>query len=423
VRDSKRGYITFSRLSFVRASANHPANHRMLNPRLALLPDYPFERLRGLLNPLTPPNAREPIVMSLGEPQHAYPALVQETLAANAHLYGKYPPVAGTPEFRQATAAWLARRYGLPEGMIEADHHIVPVSGTREGLFQCAFLAVPPQKAGRQPAVLMPNPFYQCYAGAALAAGAEPIYLPATRETGFFPDLAALSDEMLDRTAMLYLCSPANPQGAVASLDQLAHLVKLARERDFVLVMDECYAEIYTGAPPPGALEACARLGGSLKNVLVFHSLSKRSNVPGLRSGFVAGDPELIRLFLRIREYGGNPSPLPIYAAATALWREESHVEANRRLYAEKFDMAERVLGNRFGFYRPAGGFFLWLDVGDGEQAARELWTKAAVRVLPGTYLGAEIDGVNPGKPYIRVAMVHDLDRTAEALRRMAETL
>lgn len=395
----------------------------MLNPRLALLPDYPFERLRGLLNPLSPPQGLEPIAMSLGEPQHPYPALVQETLAANAHLYGKYPPVAGTPEFRQAVADWLTRRYALPEGMIEADRHIAPVSGTREGLFQCAFLAVPPQKAGRQPAVLMPNPFYQCYAGAAIAAGAEPIYLPATRETGFFPDFSAIPEATLARTAMLYLCSPANPQGTVASLPQLVDLIRLARQHDFVLVMDECYAEIYTQEPPPGALQACAQLGGGLQNVLVFHSLSKRSNVPGLRSGFVAGDPDLIKLFLRIKEYGGNPSPLPVYAAATALWREEAHVEANRRLYAEKFDMAERVLGNRFGFYRPAGGFFLWLDVGDGEAAAQELWRKAAVRVLPGAYLGAEVDGRNPGKPYIRVAMVHPLEPTAEALRRIAETL
>lgn len=395
----------------------------MLNPRLALLPDYPFERLRRLLNPLSPPKSLEPLALSLGEPQHAYPKLVQETLAANAHLYGKYPPVAGTPEFRQAVAAWLNRRYALPAGMIEADRHIAPVAGTREGLFQCAILATPPQKAGRQPAVLMPNPFYQCYAGAALSAGAEPVYLPATRETGFLPDFDAVPDDVLDRTAMVYLCSPGNPQGAVASAAQLERLVRLARERDFVLVMDECYAEIYTREAPAGVLAACASLGGDLRNVLAFHSLSKRSNVPGLRSGFVAGDPALIELFLRIKEYGGNPSPLPVYAAAAALWREESHVEANRALYAEKFDMAERVLGNRFGYYRPAGGFFLWLDVGDGEAAARELWTRAAVRVLPGTYLGAEAGGGNPGQAYIRVAMVHDLARTAEALRRMAETL
>jgi len=396
----------------------------MLNPRLALLPDYPFERLRGLLNPVDPPKGLDPIAMSLGEPQHAYPDMVGDILDRNRGLYGKYPPVAGTPEFRQAVAAWLTRRYDLPDGMIEADRHVVPCAGTREGLFRCAFLAVPPEKAGHRPAVLMPNPFYQCYAGAAVAAGAEPVYLPAGPDTGFLPDYAGLPEDLLARTALVYVCTPSNPQGTVASLDYLRDLVSLARKFDFTLVVDECYAEIYTGTAPPGTLEACAALGGDLSNVLVFHSLSKRSNVPGLRSGFVAGDPELMRLYLRLAEYGGNPSPLPVYAVATALWQEESHVEANRALYAEKFDMAERVLGNRFGFYRPAGGFFLWLDVGDGEAAARELWQRAAVRVLPGGYLTAGDGGADsPGHRYIRVAMVNDAAVTEEALQRIGDTL
>jgi aspartate/methionine/tyrosine aminotransferase len=300
----------------------------------------------------------------------------------------------------------------------------VPCAGTREGLFRCAFLAVPPEKAGRQPAVLMPNPFYQCYAGAAVAAGAEPIYVPAGRDNDFLPDYAGLPDEVLARTALVYVCSPSNPQGTVASRDYLRTLVELSRAYDFTLVVDECYAEIYTEAPPPGTLEVCAEMGGDLRNVLVFHSLSKRSNVPGLRSGFVAGDPDLLRLYLRLSEYGGNPSPLPVYAAATALWQEESHVEANRALYTEKFDLAGRVLGNRFGYYRPAGGFFLWLDVGDGEAAARELWQRAAVRVLPGGYLTAGEAGVDsPGHRYIRVAMVNDAAVTAEALERISNTL
>jgi len=396
----------------------------MLNPRLALLPDYPFERLRGLLDPLPPAAGLEPIAMSLGEPQHPYPVLVGEVLQANAHLYGKYPPVAGTPEFRAAVADWLQRRYDLPEGMLEAERHVAPCAGTREALFRSAFISVPPEKAGQQPAVLMPNPFYQCYAGAAVAAGAEPVYLPADREHGFLPDFTGLPEALLARTALVYLCSPANPQGTVAGLDYLSELIGLARRFDFTVVFDECYAEIYTGAPPPGALEACAAAGGAMDNVLVFHSLSKRSNVPGLRSGFLAGDAELIRLHLRLTEYGGNPSPLPVYATATALWQEESHVAANRALYAEKFDLAERALSNRFGFYRPDGGFFLWLDVGDSEAAARELWTRAAVRVLPGAYLAASgAGGDNPGARYIRVALVHDAATTAEALDRITSTL
>ena len=395
----------------------------MINPRLDMLPDYPFERLRGLLDPLPPPGHLSPLAMSLGEPQHPYPDFVGEILHANRHLYGKYPPVAGTPEFRQAVAGWLNRRYDLPEGLIEADHHIAPCAGTREGLFRTAFLAVPPDKAGKQPIVLMPNPFYQCYAGAAVAAGAEPVFVNAVAENGFLPDFAGLDEATLARTALVYFCTPGNPQGAVADLDYLSDLVALSRRYEFTLVVDECYAEIYNGEPPPGTLQACAR-DGDLSGVLVFHSLSKRSNVAGLRSGFVAGAGEMITLFRRLGEYGGNPSPLPVYAAATALWEDEAHVLANRALYREKFDLAERILSNRFGFYRPEGGFFLWLVVGDGEAATKELWTQAAVRVLPGSYLtAADGDGANSGDRYIRVAMVHEYAVMEDALNRIAQTL
>lgn len=393
----------------------------MTNPRLDMLPDYPFERLRGLLDPLPPPGHLSPLAMSLGEPQHPYPDFVGEILHANRHLYGKYPPIAGTPEFRQAVAGWLNRRYDLPEGLVEADHHIAPCAGTREGLFRTAFLAVPPEKAGKQPIVLMPNPFYQCYAGAAVAAGAEPVFVNALAENGFLPDFAGLGEATLARTALVYFCTPGNPQGAVADLDYLSNLVALSRRHGFTLVVDECYAEIYYGEPPPGTLQACA---GDLSGILVFHSLSKRSNVAGLRSGFVAGDGELITLFRRLGEYGGNPSPLPVYAAAAALWGDEAHVVANRALYREKFDLAQRILSNRFGFYRPEGGFFLWLDVGDGEAATKELWTRAAVRVLPGSYLTAtDGDGVNTGDRYIRVAMVHEYAVMEDALNRIAQTL
>lgn len=270
----------------------------------------------------------------------------------------------------------------------------------------------------------MPNPFYQCYAGAALAAGAEPVYLATPKAANFLPDLDALDEDLLARTALFYLCSPANPQGTMADAGYLERLLGLARRHGFVLAMDECYAEIYTGEAPLGTLEVAREMGGSLDNLLVFHSLSKRSNVPGLRSGFVAGDAALIARFAKMRDYGGNPPPLPIDATSAALWREESHVVENRRLYQEKFDLAERVIGNRFGFYKPEGGFFLWLDVGEGVEATRRLWTEAAVRVLPGAYLTADVAGEeNAGTPYIRLAMVHDHDTTAEALRRLAEVL
>ncbi|MBM3489266.1 MAG: aminotransferase class I/II-fold pyridoxal phosphate-dependent enzyme [Alphaproteobacteria bacterium] len=396
----------------------------MLNSNLALLPDYPFDRLRRLLGGVEPPPGMAPLVLSLGEPQHPYPDLVREVLAASAHLYGKYPPLAGTPELREAIRDWLIRRYGLPADFIDRDRHICPVAGTKEGLFMAALAAVPPAKAGLRPAVLMPNPFYQCYAGAAVAAGAEPLYLPATRQTGFLPDFQAVPEATLARTALVYLCSPANPQGSAASLDYLKDLLGLARRFDFILVIDECYAEIYLGAAPVGALQAAAALGQGLDRLMVFHSLSKRSSVPGLRSGFAASDERLMKAFLRLREYGGTASPLPVYAAATALWREESHVEANRSLYRQKFELAERALSNRFGFYRPDGGFFLWLEVGDGEQAGKRLWQEAAVRVLPGAYLAqANAEGDNPGQSYIRVALVGDAASTAEALSRLGAVL
>ena len=266
----------------------------IINPRLDALPDYPFERLRTLLDPLAAPANLPPIALSLGEPQHPYPDFVGDILHANRHLYGKYPPVAGTPEFRRAVADWLTRRYDLPEGMLDPDRHIAPCAGTREALFRTAFMAVPPEKSGQQPVVLMPNPFYQCYAGAAIAAGAEPVFVPALSENGFLPDFSGLDDDILARTALVYFCTPGNPQGAVADLAYLENLVALSRKYDFTLVVDECYAEIYNGDPPPGTLQVCAAQNDDMSGILVFHSLSKRSNVAGLRSGFVAGDGEML---------------------------------------------------------------------------------------------------------------------------------
>lgn len=396
----------------------------MKNDRLERIGDYPFDRLRALLNPVTPRINDEPITLAIGEPQHAPPALLQETVAGNAHLWGKYPPMMGTPEFRTAAAGWLTRRYDLPAGMVDPEENIIPVSGTREALFMIALAAVPERRAGSVPAVLMPNPFYQVYVGAAVLAGAEPIFVPATSQTGFLPDFSVLDGALLARTAAAYYCSPANPQGAVAGLDTLKILIAVAREHGFVLVLDECYSEIYDTAPPPGGLEACAALGGSLDGVLVFQSLSKRSSAPGLRSGFVAGDARLIRAFKSVRDYGGAPPPLPLLAAATELWRDEAHVEANRALYRKKFDMAEKLLADRFGFYRPAGGFYLWLDVGDGEAAALKLWREAALRVIPGVYLGRNDPATgNPGAGYIRCALVHDIETSAVALQRLSNTL
>lgn len=395
-----------------------------LNPQLDTLSDYPFESLRTLLNPITPRVNDAPIAMSVGEPQHQPPALLTETLAAHAHEWNKYPPMQGTPELREAVAEWLTGRYALAPGAVHSERNVLTLAGTKEGLFLLAGMTVPRRKAGARPVVLVPNPYYLAYNGAATMAGAEAVFLDATRDNDFMPDLGAIPSKTLERTALFYLCSPANPQGTVASLTYLKQAIGLARQYDFVLAVDECYAEIYDRAKPPGALEACAALGGDFANVLVFHSLSKRSSAAGLRSGFVAGDPRLIGHFSHLRSYGGCQVPLPIQAAATALWRDEAHVEENRARYRRKFDIAESAIAGRFGFYRPDGGFFLWLDVGDGEEAAVRLWRDAAIRVLPGGYT-ARVggSGINPGSNYIRLAIVHDEATLEAAFARIGRVL
>ncbi|MEQ1888622.1 MAG: aminotransferase class I/II-fold pyridoxal phosphate-dependent enzyme [Alphaproteobacteria bacterium] len=397
----------------------------MFNPVLDGLPENAFPRLARLIAGV-PPGGRGnmPILMSLGEPQHPIPEFIGEILNARLSEYGKYPPIQGSDNFRAAVAAWLNRRYGLHRHPVNSEAHILPLNGTREGLFSIAFVVTPPLKSGRQPAVIMPNPFYQCYAGAALAAGAEPVYLDAARANGFLPDLDALSPDLLARTALFYLCSPANPQGSVAGLDYLKRLVELARKHDFLLALDECYSEIYTRLAPPGGLQAAGELAADgaaepFANVLVFHSLSKRSNLPGLRSGFVAGDTRVIARFRNFRAYIGPANPLPADAAAAAAWSDEAHVVENRRLYAQKFDAADEILADLFGYTRPAGGFFLWLDVGDGEAAALKLWRDAGVKVLPGKYLARG----TVGDAYIRVALVGALDETIEGLRRIRRVL
>ncbi|WP_404382782.1 aminotransferase class I/II-fold pyridoxal phosphate-dependent enzyme [Caenispirillum salinarum] len=395
------------------------------NQRLDRLSEYPFARLNALLQDIPAP-ADGGMILSIGEPQHASPALLTETAAAHAHLWNKYPPVNGTPDHRAAVAEWATRRYGLPDGMVEADRHILPVAGTREALFMLGEVAIPSDESARTPLVAMPNPFYQVYLGAAVMNGAEPLMLTAGAETGFLPDVAGLPGDVLDRLAIVYYCSPANPQGAVATLDQWKTLVRLARDHDFLLVADECYSEIWRDAPPPGALDACRELGGDLSNVVVFNSLSKRSSVPGLRSGFVLGDPEVIARFARLRSYSAAGTALPLLAAAAALWRDEAHVEENRALYQDKMAAADRILGPKLGLetVAPAGGFFLWLDVGDGEAVTRRLWAEAGIKVLPGRYLTVdEADGSNAGAPYIRMALVHDQQKTEAALTRIAEVL
>lgn len=392
----------------------------MLNDRLTLIGDYPFRRLAQLLAELPAP--ADPLSLAVGEPQLAPPDLVAETLTRHADLWNKYPPAAGTAAWRTAVAGFLHRRYAISSALIDPERGIVPAPGSREALFLIAQAVVPTARHGERPVVLIPDPFYQVYLGAAALAGAEPVFVPATAESGFLPDLDGLDRATLARTALLYLCSPANPQGVIASLDYLKRALTLARHYGFVLAVDECYSEIWDRAPPPGALEAAQAMGG-VENLVVFNSLSKRSSAAGLRSGFVAGDSRIVGALLRVMEYGGAGMGLPIQAAAAELWRDDAHVAQVRDFYRQNIDIAEHILGNRFGFYRPPGGFFLWLDVGDGEAAARRLWAEAGLRVLPGAYLARGGAEGNPGARYIRVALVQPADRTEAGLNRLADTL
>jgi len=393
--------------------------------RFSAMPDYAFPRLRALLDAHQP--GGEPIAMSLGEPQHAPPAFIAEILARHVADYRRYPPNEGTAGLRDAAAAWATRRYGLPAGMVDPERNVMSLNGSREGLFNSCLALCPERKGGQTPAVLMPNPFYPCYSAAALASGAEPIYVPATPENGFLPDFAALPEAILKRTAIAYLCSPSNPQGAVASLDYWKALLALAEKYDFRVFADECYAELYRGAPAPGVLQAAAEIGADPERVVAFHSLSKRSNLAGLRSGFVIAGAEAMVRLKRLRAYAGAPTPIPAQMAAEACWRDEAHVIENRARYAEKYALADEILRDMPGYRPTEGGFFVWLEVGDGEAAALKLWREGGVRVLPGGYLSretpAELGGGDPGAAYLRIALVAPRDEVARGLRVVKDVL
>ncbi len=401
----------------------------MFNPRLTeTLTDFPFARLNALLAPLEPPAHLPLINMSVGEPQGAMPAFARRIVAEEVDGWNRYPPNQGTPDLNLAICEWLTRRYRLPQGVLDPNRHVHPTAGSKEGVYIISTVATPQQKAGGKPMVALPNPFYQAYLGGAVLSGAEPLLVNADASNGFLPDYEGLDEATWKRLTVVYLCSPANPQGAIASKDYLQRLLRQCRQHDVVLAIDECYAEIYTGEPPAGALAAALEIdetGGRdpFRNLTVFHSLSKRSNAAGLRSGFVAGDPRLVAMILRWRTYGGPQIPIAVQKASAALWRDEAHPVETREWYRRNFRVAEQILHNRFGYYTPGGGFFLWLDVGDGEEATRKLWAKAHVKVLPGAYACREVNGVNPAERYIRVALVHDETTTREGLSRLAEVL
>ena len=388
--------------------------------RFSNLPDYAFPRLRKLISGIAP--GGDPLILTIGEPRHAMPEFTGRIMAESIAEFGKYPPNEGAPELLAAISGWLARRHGLEV----APERIMALNGTREGLFNAALALAPERKNGRQPAILIPNPFYQVYAVASAAVGSEPVFVPATPETGHLPRFAELPPEVLDRATVAYLCSPANPQGTVAGEDYLEELIALAERHDFLVFSDECYSEIWRDAPPPGALAVATRMGLP-DRVVMFNSLSKRSNLPGLRSGFAAGGAGQIAQMRRLRSYAGAPLPLPVQRVSAAAWADEAHVDESRALYQQKYRIADRVLGNVPGYQPVQGGFFLWLPVpesiGTGEDAARKLWAEAGIQVLPGAYLARDSQAGNPGRNFIRVALVAPADQTEAALNRLKTCL
>jgi aspartate/methionine/tyrosine aminotransferase len=410
-------------LEFVSRSMSSVARESKVQPSPGPTADTrsPFARLADLIAGVAP--GKPAIDLGVGEPKHPIPDFVAPVLAAHINDYGRYPRNEGTPEFRAAAAAWAGRRYALARAP-DPNTEVLVLNGSREGLFLGALAARRYVSPRGRPAILVPNPFYAAYSAGAVAADCEVVYLPTTRETDFLPDLDALDASLLARTVAFYLASPSNPQGAVADLAYLQRVVALARRHDFLVFCDECYSEIYTTTQPAGILQAADE---DFANVVLFQSLSKRSNLPGLRIGFAAGDRRFMKKFLELRSVAAPQVPIPAQHVAVAAYGDEAHVEKNRDLYRQKFDLADQIIGDRYGYVRPAGGFFLWLDVsaqGGSEAAAAKLWREGGVRVLPGRYCAREQqDGSNPGADFIRVAMVHDRETTAEALHRIVAVL
>ena len=401
-----------------------------MNPNLDRLHPYPFEKLAELKAGATPPSDRAHIPLSIGEPRHAPPAIVLDTLRESLAQIARYPATKGEPALRQAMAGWLTRRFNLAEGLLDPEAHVLPVAGTREALFAIAQAVVDRDVGDEPPVVLMPNPFYQIYEGAALLAGAEPYYYPTLPENGFLPDFDAIPEAIWQRAQLLYVCSPGNPSGAVIDAARYRDLLAKAARFDVVVAADECYSEIYFDEhePPTGLLEVAGERGGEtpFENVIVFHSLSKRSNLPGLRSGLVAGDAALLKRFLRYRTYQGCALPLPTQLASITAWNDEDHVRANRGFYREKFDAVLEILEPVAGIdvRRPDAGFYLWAGVeGDEREFARRLFAEQNVTVLPGRFLSREADGVNPGAGFVRMALVAELDDCVEAAERIRAML
>lgn len=389
-----------------------------MKPEIAKLQAYPFQKLAQLKANSLPPDELIAVSLSIGEPQHPSPEFVLQILRDNESRYGSYPATRGLEELRQACAIWLQQRFMLTS--VNPDTQILPLAGTREGLFSIAQCLI---DSSANSLVMMPNPFYQIYEGAALLAGAEPFLMNANAANGYFADLDGITPAQWERCAMLYVCSPGNPTGAVCSMDYFTKLIELAQRYNFVIVSDECYSEIYFEKPPVGLLQACEQLGNTeYSRCLVMNSLSKRSNLAGLRSGFVAGDAQLLEKYLLYRTYHGSTLPVPVQLASAAAWSDELHVQENRASYARKFKLADSILAPCWPIPMPDAAFFLWAPTPiDDEEFTRRLFEASNVTVLPGSYLSRETQRGNPGANHVRMALVADEQQCADALHRIAD--
>lgn len=390
-----------------------------MNPDLARLQPYPFEKIRVLLEGVTPA-ALPAISLAIGEPKHPTPAFIHQAVLENLNGLANYPLTKGNLGLREAIAGWLTRRFQLPADSVDPEQHVIPVNGTREAIFAFAQAVIDPKPDA---AIVMPNPFYQIYEGAAFLAGAEPVFLPCVAENGFIPDFAAVPASVWQRCQLLYLCSPGNPTGAVIPLETLRQVLALAEQYDFIVASDECYSELYfdEAQPPVGLLQAAASMGNTAwKRCIVFHSLSKRSNAPGMRSGFVAGDADILKQFLLFRTYHGCAMPPPFQIASIAAWNDETHVQANREQYRQKFAAVMEILAPVLDVKMPDAGFYLWPQTPvDDETFTREVFAQAHVNIVPGSYLSRAVNGVSPGANRVRLALVASLAECVEAAQRI----
>jgi len=394
-----------------------------MTPNLKHLHPYPFEKLAQLKQGLMPPADLPHIALSMGEPTHATPHLIQEALLEHLHGLSNYPTTKGIPELRAAIAAWLGKRFQIPATDINTETQVLPVNGTREALFSFAQCVIDSTASNNRPVVIMPNPFYQIYEGAALLAGAEPYYLNTLEDSGYLPDFDAVPEHIWQRCQLIYICSPGNPTGAVMSQADHQKLIHLAEKYDFIIASDECYSELYDDEanPPVGLLQSAYALGNTaFKRCVVFHSLSKRSNAPGLRSGFVAGDADVLQAYFQYRTYHGCAMPLPTQYASIRAWQDERHVQENRRLYREKFIAFIEILSDVCAISKPAASFYIWLKtpIIDTE-FAQQLFAQYNITVLPGSYLSRDFAELNPGQNHVRIALVAPLEDCIEAAQRI----